>query len=251
MSSFSMTALPSASISADNFESFINVATLVGALMFIGTMAAVFYFAIRYRRKNDRDEGAYIPGTYLVEFVGIFGISIWVAVFFIWGWRDYSYMITPRADEFEVNVIGQQWQWQIQYADGKSYSNEVYLPVNRPVRFVMTSKDVLHSFFIPEFRHTQDVVPGQFTTLHVTPTLVGDFHIFCAEYCGTAHSKMLGVVHVLSKEDFQKWQDGLYVSPVKTVQAEVMPELNSRMTMAEKGAHVFKAKACVSGRLEA
>ncbi len=245
MSRFSLNFLPSASISADNFMSFINVANVVGAVMFVATMAAMFYFAFKYKQKNTKDEGEYLPGNYLIEFTGIFVISLWVAVFFLWGWRDYSYVITPRADEAEVNIIGQQWQWTSQYASGRTYTNEVYLEEGRPVRFVMTSKDVLHSFYIPEFRIKQDVVPGQFTSLHVTPTKAGEYNIFCAEYCGTAHSKMLGNVHVLSKKDFQAWLDGTYTAPAKVVE-KLEPKANRTMTMAESGAHIFRTKSCVS-----
>ncbi len=245
MSKFTMNIFPSASTSGDMFENFINVALIVGTVMFVATMAVVFYFCWKYKRRTENDTTPYIDGNYLVEFSGIFLISIWVAVFFLWGWRDYSYIITPRQDEYEINVIGQQWQWQIQYGNGKSYTNEAYLPVNRPVRFVMTSKDVLHSFFVPEFRIKQDVVPGQYTSLHVTPNVPGVYNIFCAEYCGTAHSKMLGKVYVLSKEDFQKWEDGLYEHP-KAAAAPIEPAAARTMTMAESGKHIFRSKACVT-----
>ncbi len=245
MNNFTVNALPSASTSADKFESFINVALIVGTVMFVVTMAAMFYFLWKYKRRSENDVTPYIDGNYLVEFSGVFLISIWVAVFFLWGWRDYSYIISPKQDEYEVNVIGQQWQWQVQYANGRSFTNEVYLPVNKPARFTMTSKDVLHSFFIPEFRIKQDTVPGQFTTLHVTPTRTGTFNIFCAEYCGTAHSKMIGVVHVLSQEDFQRWEDGLL--EVKNAEApKLEPAASRTMTMAESGKHIFRSKACVT-----
>ncbi|HEY8279850.1 MAG TPA: cytochrome c oxidase subunit II [Bdellovibrionota bacterium] len=248
MHKFSLNFLPSASIAGDKFMNFINVAIIVGVLMFVVTIGAAIYWSLKYKSKNDTDEGAYIPGNYLMEFTGVFLISIWVAVFFLWGWRDYSYIISPKMDEYEVNVIGQQWLWQVQYASGKTLTNEVYLPRGRPVHFVMTSKDVLHSFFLPEMRVKQDVVPGQFTSLHVTPTKSGSFNIFCAEYCGTAHSKMLGVVHVLEPEDFQKWLDGVYVAPAQhAVDAgPIEPSGAPKLSMAERGSQLFQSKACVS-----
>ncbi|MGZ3658885.1 MAG: cytochrome c oxidase subunit II [Bdellovibrionota bacterium] len=250
MHSFAMDFLPAASVAADNFMMFWNVALAVGIVMFVGTLGVVFYFSWKYRRRdlNSKEEGQYLPGNYLIEFSGIFMISIWVAVFFLWGWKDYSYIINPRMDEYEVNVIGQQWQWTAQYANGKTLTNEFFIPKGRPVRFVITSKDVLHSFFIPEFRVKQDAVPGQFTTLHATPTLAGDFHVFCAQYCGTAHSKMLATVHVLEPEDFQKWLDGVYTGPAASAQAEIpaLPGGTKVMSMAERGAHLFRTKACVS-----
>ena len=245
MNKFSVNALPSASTSADMFENFINVAMIVGVIMFVATMAAMFLFLWKYKRRSENDVVPYIDGNYAVEFTGIFLISIWVAVFFLWGWRDYSYVITPKQDEYEINVIGTKWQWQIQYPNGKSFTNEAVIPVGRPVRFIITSSDVLHSFFIPEFRIKQDAVPGQFTTLHATPTVPGEYHIFCAEYCGTLHSKMIGTVHVLSKEDFQKWEDGL-LEVKKAAGPKLEPSASRAMSMAESGKHIFRSKACVT-----
>lgn len=241
------TWIPAASTAADKYMAFWNVYLVVAVFLFVATMAVVFYYAWKYKRKNESDEGSYLPGNYLIEFSGIFLISIWVAVFFLWGWRDYSYSVNPKMDEYEVNIIGKQWQWTTQYANGRTLTNEVFIPKGRPIRFVMTSQDVLHSFFIPEFRLKQDVVPGQFTTLHATPTMTGDFHVFCAQYCGTAHSKMLATVHVLEQEDFQKWLDGVYTGPAKNVNARVeqVPGEN-RMSMAERGSHLFRTQACTT-----
>lgn len=250
MFSLALNFLPAAAITADNFQAFIGVAIAIGTILFIGTMGVALYFAIRYRRPKGEMPGkvAYLPGNYTVEFIGIFAISVWVAVFFIWGWRDYSYMVSPQMDEYEINVIGQQWSWQIQYANGKTLTNELYVPRGRPVKLVMTSKDVLHSFFIPEFRTKQDTVPGQFTVLHFTPTKTGEFHIFCAEYCGTAHSKMIGRVHVLEQDDFKNWLDGLYVLPSKAGTAPLMEVAKNspQLSLAEQGALVFRERTCVT-----
>jgi cytochrome c oxidase subunit 2 len=247
MLTLALNFLPSASTAGEKFDLFMLVATIIGVIIFVGTLGVGIYFSIRYRRRREGEETPYLPGNYLVEFLSIFGISIWVAVFFIWGWKDYSYMITPKMDEYEINVIGQQWSWQMQYANGKTLTNELYIPVGKPVRLVMTSKDVLHSFFIPEFRNKQDTVPGQFTTLHFTATKTGTFHIFCAEYCGTSHSKMIGKVYALEPEDFQKWLDGMYQAP-KAVAGEESPRdvatLAPAVNMAQAGAKVFRTKTC-------
>ena len=252
MFSLALNFLPSASITGDNFEAFIGPAIWIGIILFVATLGTAIYFAIRYRRPKGEAPGkvAYIPGNYAVEFIGIFGISIWVAVFFIWGWRDYSYMISPQMNEYEINVIGQQWNWQIQYANGKTLTNELFIPRGRPVKLVMTSKDVLHSFFIPEFRTKQDVVPGQFTSLHFHATKSGEYNIFCAEYCGTAHSKMIGFVHVLEPEDFDRWLQGMYV-PKQVKQIETASgvaagpvDSSPKLTMAEQGAVLFRTKTC-------
>lgn len=248
MFSLALNFLPSASTQGDKFDLYMLVALCIGTVLFVGTLGTGIYFALRYRRRREGETTPYIPGNYLVEFVSIFGISIWVAVFFIWGWRDYAYMITPKMDEMEVNVIGQQWSWQMQYPDGKTLTNELYVPRGKPVKLIMTSKDVLHSFFIPEFRVKLDTVPGQFTALHFTATKTGDYHIFCAEYCGTSHSKMIGKVYVLEPEDYKRWQDGLYMPPTRPAASlvsatEVIPGVPVK-SMAELGDAVYRSRSC-------
>jgi cytochrome c oxidase subunit 2 len=245
MFSLALNFLPSASTQGDKFDLFMLVAITIGVVLFVSTIGAAIYFAFRYRSSKVGPNTPYIPGNYLVEFLSIFGIAIWVAVFFIWGWRDYSYMITPKMDEMEINVIGQQWSWQIQYPDGKSLTNEMVVPRNKAVKLVMTSKDVLHSFFLPSFRVKMDTVPGQFTSLHFTATKTGTFEIFCAEYCGTAHSKMIGKVHVLEPEDYKKWQDGLYTIPEAQNALVDQGKTNApQLSLAELGANVYKSRSC-------
>lgn len=246
MISLALNFLPSASTQGAKFDLFMLVAVTIGLVLFIGTLGVGIYFALHYRRKQATPgETPYIPGNYLVEFLSIFGIALWAAIFFLWGWRDYSYMITPKMDELEINVIGQQWSWQIQYADGTSLTNELFVPRGKPIRLVMTSKDVLHSFFLPEMRVKMDTVPGQFTSLHFTATKTGNFHIFCAEYCGTSHSKMIGRVHVLEPEDFKKWQDGLYAGPVENVGAPAAAApAQPTLSLADAGAMVYKTRSC-------
>lgn len=246
MISLALNFLPAASTAADRFELFMFVATVIGVVLFVATLGAAIWWSWIYRRKRENEDTPYLPGNYLVEFLSVFVIAIWAAVFFLWGWRDYSYSITPKADEYEINVVGQQWNWQIQYANGNTLTNELVVSRGVPTRLVMTSKDVLHSFFIPEFRLKQDTVPGQFTTLHFTATKTGQFHIFCAEYCGTSHSKMIGSVYVLEPEDFQKWLDGVYKikkdgEPGTVVAGGAAP---NQLSMAEQGALIYKTRSC-------
>lgn len=244
MFTFALNFLPSASTSGDKFMLFINVAIIIGCILFVGTLGAAIYWAIRYRRKGQDHQTPYIGGSYIIEFLSVFIISVWVAIFFIWGWKDYSYLISPKMNEYEINVIGQQWSWQIQYPHGKTLTNEMFIPRGTPVRLVMTSKDVLHSFFIPAFRNKQDTVPGQFTELRFTATKAGTYDIFCAEYCGTAHSKMIGKVHVLEPEDFQKWVDGIFEMPKAQAAVATGGAPVVKASMAELGAQLFKTKTC-------
>lgn len=236
MHSLALKFLPAASISADKFEAFFSVFLVIGVSLFVGTLGVTFYWAFKYKRKREGEPTPYIPHNFLVEFVSVFFIALWAASFFIWGWNDYVYFIEPKPNEYEINVMGQQWSWQIQYANGKNLVNELYVPRGQPVRLVLGSKDVLHSFFIPEFRIKQDAVPGQYTSLRFTATKTGEFNIFCAEFCGTAHSKMIGKVFVLEPEDFKLWLAGANV---------IKPEgAGAMLTMADQGARLFNTKSC-------
>ena len=244
MSLSGLTFMPAAAVTADQFDRFFKFIVISSALTFIAVVGLGIYYAIKQRRKKGVIESTpYIPHNYLVEFSSIFITSVWVAIIFLWGWFDYKDHITPKMDEYEINVMGQQWSWQIQYANGKSLTNEMYVPRGRPVKLIMGSKDVLHSFYVPAFRVKNDLVPGQFTTLRFTANKTGEFDIFCAEYCGASHSGMIGKIHVLEPEDFQKWLDGMYKKPaVKS--GEAMAASAAPLSLAEQGAVLYKTKTC-------
>jgi cytochrome c oxidase subunit 2 len=117
-------------------------------------------------------------------------------------------MRTPPQDSLEITVIGRQWLWQFKYNSGRTTLNELYVPEGRPVKLVMRSEDVLHSFYVPAFRVKQDLVGGMYTDLWFTAIKIGTYQIFCAEYCGTGHSAMLGKVIVMNPQEYQKWERG-------------------------------------------
>jgi cytochrome c oxidase subunit 2 len=144
-------------------------------------------------------------------------------------------MRTPPKDAVDITVTGKQWLWTFEYYNGKKTLNELYVRQNRPVRMVMRADDVLHSFFVPAFRVKQDLIPGRYTQLWFTPTKIGTFDLFCAEYCGTGHSKMLGKVIVLSPEAYDIWEKGVAVDDGEAV-ASLPP--------AELGEKLYKGKGC-------
>ena len=127
-------------------------------------------------------------------------------VMFFWGRVQYLNMMRPPDDAMEVYVVGRQWMWQLQHPGGQREINELHVPVGQPVKLIMTSEDVIHDFFVPAFRVKQDVVPGRYTyTVVPGRPRSGDYHLFCAEYCGTEHSRMVGWVHVMEPEEYQTW----------------------------------------------
>jgi cytochrome c oxidase subunit 2 len=107
-----------------------------------------------------------------------------------------------------VYVVGKQWMWKTQHLEGQREINELHVPLGRPVRLTMTSEDVIHSFFMPAFRVKFDVLPGRYTTAWFNPTKPGKYHLFCAEYCGTLHSGMIGWIYVMEPAEYERWLAG-------------------------------------------
>ena len=135
-------------------------------------------------------------------------------------------MTHPPDDAMEVYVVGKQWMWHLQHPEGgRREINELHMPVGKPVKLIMTSDDVIHDFFIPAFRVKQDVVPGRFTYMWFAPTKAGDYHIFCAQYCGTQHSRMGGWVHVMELDDYQKWLSSRADESMALRRAGAVPEV--------------------------
>jgi cytochrome c oxidase subunit II len=194
----------------------------------LGIFGAVFYFAIRYRRRSDTEIPVAIHGSMLLEIawsVIPFGITM---VMFGWGASLFFKESRPPDNATQIYIVAKQWMWKLQHPEGQREINELHIPVGRPVKFTMTSEDVIHSFFIPAFRTKQDVVPGRYSTVWLTPTKAGKYHLFCAEYCGTKHSGMIGWVYVMEQNQYQEWLNGGA----------------SMGSMAEKGGKLFDDLAC-------
>src|SRR5262249_42653836 len=128
-------------------------------------------------------------------------------VMFFWGASVYLSLTRPPADAIEVYVVGKQWMWKLQHQGGQREINELHVPVNQPVKLILTSEDVIHDFFVPAFRTKVDVLPGRYVTTWFQATKIDDYHLFCSQYCGTMHSGMVGTIHVLSEEDYKTWLD--------------------------------------------
>jgi cytochrome c oxidase subunit 2 len=180
----------------------------VAAFFTVGIFAAIFYFAIRYRRRSDRELPRPVHGGLPLEIawsVIPFGLTM---VMFSWGASVYFKESRPPDNALPIYVVGKQWMWKLQHMEGRREINELHIPLGRPIRLTMTSEDVIHSFYVPAFRVKQDVVPGRYSTLWFQPTQTGRFHLFCAEYCGTKHSGMTGWIEVMSPRDYQAWLSG-------------------------------------------
>ena len=182
----------------------IAVSTVMTVLIF----GALFVFAIKYRRRSPDEIPKQIEGSLKLEITWSILPFIIMLAFFVWGAKIFYEMYTPPKNAYNIYVVGKQWMWKVQYPEGQREINEMHVPVGRPVRITMASEDVIHSFFIPAFRVKHDVVPGHFDEVWFTATKPGRYHIFCAEYCGTEHSGMIGWVTAMEPAAFQNWLAG-------------------------------------------
>ena len=186
--------------------------TMFGLCAFVATCVFVvmIWYAVRYRvasnasrerepqpqrkRDNRRLEWAWTL-TPLALFLGIF----------VWAADLYADLYDVPPDALQISVVAKQWMWKLQHPGGQREVNELHVPVGRAVRLTMTSQDVIHDFFVPAFRVKHDVLPGRYTTLWFRPTKTGEFHLFCAELCGTDHSMMRGRIVVMQPAEYARW----------------------------------------------
>lgn len=185
-------------------------AYLIAVSAFFSVLIAVLivWFAVKYRRRDPHDVGHPITGSIALELTWTL-IPLGIAMtMFAWGTSVYFTISRPPRDTLDIYVVGKQWMWKVQHPDGQREINQLHIPVGTPVRLTMGSEDVIHSFFVPAFRVKMDVVPGRLSTLWFQATRAGEYHLFCAEYCGTKHSGMIGSVIAMEPAAFQVWLSG-------------------------------------------
>ncbi|MEX2118971.1 MAG: cytochrome c oxidase subunit II [Pirellulales bacterium] len=168
----------------------------------------IVYFAVKYRRDARVDRRRRQAHTYAIETAWIVIPLVLTMIMFAWGASLYFGMSRPPAGAIEIDVLGRQWMWKFQHPEGNREINELHVPRGRPVRLRMISEDVIHSLYVPAFRVKHDVLPDRYTGLWFEATKTGEYHLFCAEYCGAEHSRMRGRVVVLEPADYQAWLGG-------------------------------------------
>lgn len=194
----------------------------------IGIAVTAGYLMIRYRRQRADQIGENIHGAMLLEITWTVIPFIIAIGIFVWSAKIYFTMYSEPKDAMEIFVTGKQWMWRAQHPDGRREINELHIPVGRRIKLTMTSEDVLHSYYIPAFRTKTDAVPGRYTMTWFEPTKPGVYHLFCAEYCGTQHSGMIGSIYVMNPSDYQTWLANGAVN----------------LTPAEAGQRIFASMAC-------
>lgn len=222
---------PEGSVYAGEHDTFFIAIVLLCVFFFLLIAGLVAYFVWRYRRRSDDDVTPDMSHNLTLEIVwSVIPLIILIGIFF-WGFHGYVNATTAPGDALEIQVLGKKWLWQFEYPDGMRTINEIHVPVGKPVRLIMSSEDVIHSFYLPSFRVKKDVVPNMYTDLWFHPREEGVHTLFCAEYCGRGHSDMLGKVYVDSAEKFREWQ-------------ELGDERTRNMPLAELGALLYESRGC-------
>ncbi|MBX3169527.1 MAG: cytochrome c oxidase subunit II [Candidatus Eremiobacteraeota bacterium] len=182
----------------------------------LAVLFCMVFFLVLYRQGSPADRAAPPLSNNRLE-IGWIVLPTLLSLGLFWvGAREYYRLYQlPESTDVTVDVVGKQWMWIAHYSNGTKEINRLHLPLGKRVTLRMISQDVIHSLFIPDFRVKHDVLPGRYTYLWFQPTRVGQFRLFCAEFCGTSHAAMGGWVEVMTPEDFQRWQDGGQVDPVQ------------------------------------
>ncbi len=199
-------------------ESASSVAPQIDALFFAWSAVSIFfslliavliiYFMARYRRRSPDEVGLAERAPFWLEIAwSLIPLAIMLVMFF-WGTRVFINIYRPPADAVQYYSIGKQWMWKFQHPTGQREINTLHIPVGQPIQLLLQSEDVIHSFFVPAFRVKQDAVPGRYTSVWFEATKPGVFHLFCAEYCGGEHSRMIGSVVAMEPSRYEEWLSG-------------------------------------------
>jgi cytochrome c oxidase subunit II len=195
-----------ASLQAQPVDQAFSYLWILIAVLFALITGFVLYSAIFFRRKpGDTSDGPHIEGNNALEVTWTVLPLLTVFGFAIFGSANLAEVLRPDPEAYEVRVIGQQWAWRFEYPEEGVVSEELVLPINQQILLRMESADVLHSFWVPEFRVKQDLLPGRETQLRITPSRIGEFTVRCAEICGSQHAYMLAPVRVVSQGEFENW----------------------------------------------
>jgi cytochrome c oxidase subunit 2 len=207
---------------------YLGLVLLTGAVSLL-IWGAIFFLAVKYRRRPDNELAQEQEPPAALEMTWIVVPTIiFLAIFVAGAWVFFRIQRVP-TNALEVYATGRQWMWKFQHPTGQREINTLHVPVNRPVKITMASEDVIHSLWFPAFRVKNDVLPNRYRTMWFQATKTGRFHIFCAEYCGTLHSGMIGWVEVMEPTEYQKWLAG-----------------GSEGSLATQGEQLFQKYACAT-----
>jgi cytochrome c oxidase subunit 2 len=192
----------------------------------------ILVFAVKFHRKRPDEVGVDVyetsPKSHALELVWSAIPLGLMMILFVWGLRVYFEENRPPANAVQYDVTGRQWMWKIQHPEGKREINELHVPKGKPIKLRMISEDVIHDFFVPAFRMHVDVLPSRYTTYWFQANRTGTFHLFCGQYCGTEHSRMVGYVIVMEPHEYEAW----------------LEHGNAGPSVLASGEELFAAKSC-------
>lgn len=238
----------------DGIYGFLLAASFISFVIVIG---GLLWFVFKYKRKSANDKTAYITHNHTLEFLWSFIPFVLFMFVFAWSWLVYHRMRSFPENALEIHVVAKKWDWRFIYKNGKEAisgldaNNQktpatMVVPVGRPVKLIMaserinpstplaenpTDRAVIHSFYVPAFRVKQDVVPGRYTAIWFQPEQIGEYWVFCAEYCGASHYDMKAKVKVVSNEDFEKWLSS--------------EGAGGTLSLADRGKEIYQTKMCI------
>ena len=193
---------PQSSTTAHEIDALFYFILYTSTILTVLVAAAMVYFVWKYRRKSHADRPVDVHESKWLELSWVVVPTLLVLIVFFWGFRAYVGTSIPPTDAITINVKAQKWAWSFEYANGVNVPSEIWVPVDTPVRLEMTSQDVLHSFYVPEFRIKHDVIPNRYSYVWFQAPREGTYQVVCTEYCGTAHSNMGAKIHVASRQRY-------------------------------------------------
>ena len=234
-------------LEVDSIYTFLLWASFISFVLLIGGMT---YFVLKYKRQSATDKTPYISHDSRLEFLWSFIPFLIFMFVFAWGWKVYHDIRTMPEDALEIHIVGKKWFWTFTYKSGKTGEDvkdsagvmkpSLVVPVGRPVKLIMSSEAinpndpndqaVIHSFYVPAFRIKQDVVPGRYSALWFQADKIGNYNVFCAEYCGDGHSDMRAIIRVVPQKEFEEFLAAGSDGP---------------LSIADKGKALYQSKACV------
>ena len=221
---------PQSSTTAHEIDALFAFILWTSVVIMAGVTFYMVYYAWKYRRRSHADRPVHVEPSKWLEISWVVIPSLLVFVVFFWGFKAFVSAGIPPDNAYEIRVTGKKWLWEFEYPNGTTSVGDLYVPVGEPVELVMTSVDVLHSFFIPEFRVKHDAVPNRYSTIWFEVKEQGEYQVFCTEYCGTSHSEMYAKVIAVDRGTFNEWV--------------LSGGSDSTMALNELGAQLYTQQAC-------
>lgn len=229
---------------AEDLDKLFGTITALTLFFTVVVMAVICAFVVIYRKGSSADRTRPVSHNTNVEIAWTVPPLILGLAIFLWAAKLFAAVYHPPKNAKEIFVIGKQWMWHVQHPNGIRENNELHVPVGEPIKLTMISQDVIHAFYVPEFRIQRQVLPGTYTALWFEASKPGRYHLYCNMYCGTQHSEMGGWVYVMTRNDFDKWQ--AQGGRSRSVAAGGYQTPTGAPSLMQEGAALYRKYQCAS-----